>query len=53
MIYIHPQVNGLTNRWHQLLQPTGGPAVQTFKFMKQLSKFATLAPATSGSAPSR
>jgi hypothetical protein len=39
----------LTNRWSQPL----AVAKSTFNFMKQLSMFATLAPASGGSALSR
>jgi len=39
----------LTNRWSQ---PLAG-AMRTPDFMKQFSMFATLAPASGGSAPSR
>jgi len=40
---------GLTNRWSQLL----AVAMRPFDFMQQFSVFATLAPASGGSAPSR
>jgi len=39
----------LTNRWSQPL----AAVKSTFDFMKQFSKFATLAAASGGSAPSR
>ncbi|HEX3584707.1 MAG TPA: hypothetical protein VH024_01865, partial [Candidatus Angelobacter sp.] len=39
----------LTNRWSQ---PLAG-AMTTFDFMKRFPMFATLAPASGGSAPSR
>ena len=42
-------VTGLTNRWSQPL----AVVMSTFDFMKQLSMFATLAPASGGSAQSR
>ena len=41
--------NGLTNRWSQPL----AAVKSAFDFMKQFSMFATLAPASGGSAPSR
>jgi hypothetical protein len=41
--------DGLTNRWSQPL----AVAMTRFDFMKQLSVFATLAPASGGSALSR
>jgi len=40
---------GLTNRWSQPL----AVALRRFDFMKSFSMFATLAPASGGSAPSR
>jgi hypothetical protein len=40
---------GLTNRWSR---PLAG-VMTRFDFMKQFSMFATLAPASGGSAPSR
>jgi hypothetical protein len=45
----HNTVEGLTNRWSQLL----AVVKSTFDFMKQFSMFATLAAANGRSAPSR
>jgi len=47
---VYSEANGhLTNRWGQ---PLAG-AMIGFDFMKQFPMFATLAPASGGSAPSR
>jgi hypothetical protein len=42
-------LTGLTNRWSQPL----AAVMTTFNFMKEFSMFATLAPASGGSARSR
>ncbi len=42
-------IEGLTNRWSQPL----AAVKSTFNFMKQFPEFATLAPASGGSACSR